>query len=187
MCDFKLRVVGDDFMNNNGWRKWVFSNSAEIDATSEEVFKVLTTTNSWKDWFPEIVDVNWTTPDPKSVGTTRTIRFYHWLFALLLFGTISVNEYFFKWEENKRITFYVTSISRPTILTFNALLEDYNVEDLGNGKSKFTYTVYAEPGFLTWSLGFLYYVARGIFTKGPAGLKVYIETTVKKNPANTGN
>jgi hypothetical protein len=46
------------------------------------------------------------------------------------------------WEQNKRFAFYFTETSLPIA---NAFAEDYLLEDLGNNRCKFTYTVSFEP------------------------------------------
>lgn len=114
--------------------KWV--NTVEVDAPADRIFAMFEDGASWPVWFKGINNVTWHSPKPFGVGTTRTV-------ALDL---ITVDEHFFRWEQNRRFSFYVTAASLP--LT-HVLAEDYLLEDLGAGRTRFTYTVAAKP---TWLL-----------------------------------
>ncbi len=78
--------------------------------------------------------VNWTSPRPLSVGTTRQ--------AKVLGGAITVQEHFFVWEEGRRYAFYATSANLPL---FQRLAEDYIVEPDGPGRCTFTWKVGVAP------------------------------------------
>jgi hypothetical protein len=80
------------------------------------------------------LSVNWTSPRPFSVGTTRQ--------AKVLGGVLTVQEHFFIWEEGRRYAFYVTSANAPL---FKSLAEDYIVEPTGEDSCAFTWRVAAEP------------------------------------------
>jgi hypothetical protein len=82
-------------------------------------------------------NITWTSPDPKQRGTTRTAT---------VGGTV-FGEYFLIYDkENKRFAFRFDSISRPLL---SAGVEDYIVESLPGGRSKFTYSVYIAPSCLS--------------------------------------
>ena len=49
---------------------------------------------TWCEWLP-ITNVTWTSPEPFSVGTTRTVEI----------GNEKVEEYFFAWEDGRRMAF----------------------------------------------------------------------------------
>jgi hypothetical protein len=59
-------------------------------------------------------------------GTTRTV----WLTLATL------DEHFFRWEQNRRCSFYVTGHSMPLA---HALAEDYLLEEVAPSKTRFTY------------------------------------------------
>jgi hypothetical protein len=99
------------------------------------VFKVFEDGESWPKWFKDIIKVEWTSPKPFGVGTTRTVTL----------KTMTVYEQFISWDPGKRFTFYLTAASVPFL---HALCEDYRLEPLGNGKTKFTYIVAYEPRLL---------------------------------------
>jgi hypothetical protein len=58
------------------------------------------------------------------------------------FRCLSVDEHFFRWEQNRRFSFYLTAHSMPLV---HALAEDYLLEELAPGHTRFTYSVAIEP------------------------------------------
>ena len=76
--------------------------------------------------------VEWTSPKPYAVGTTRTVTFA---------GGIRIDESFHVWDHGKRIAFYVTGISTGMV---TALAEDYQVTDLGSGRCRLRWTMALE-------------------------------------------
>lgn len=73
---------------------------------------------TWSQWLP-ITKVTWTSPEPFGVGTTRTVEI----------GEQVVNEYFYAWEEGRRMAFRFTDSSLPV----SAGAEDYTVVPNGAG------------------------------------------------------
>jgi hypothetical protein len=59
-----------------------------------------------------------------------------------LLGALVVNEHFFRWEEGRRKSFYVTEASLPL---FRRLAEDYLVEETSPGSCRFTWIIATEP------------------------------------------
>lgn len=103
-------------------------NVVEIPASPEAIFKVFEDAQSWPKWFKGITSVEWTSPKPFGVGTTRTVSL----------GAMKVWEHFFLWEQNKRFSFYFTQTSLPFV---KALVEDYQLEAIDEHTTRFTYTV----------------------------------------------
>ncbi len=130
---FNCRSVDLRFLESAPVR---FVNEVEINASPEQVFKVFEDGESWPKWFKDIIKVEWTSPKPFGVGTTRTVNRK---------PMIVVYEQFIAWDPGKRFTFFLTAINRPIV---HALCEDYRLESLGNGKTKFTYIVAYEPRLL---------------------------------------
>jgi uncharacterized protein YndB with AHSA1/START domain len=120
-----------DFIARAPWR---FENVVDLDAPPEKVFDVFADGESWPRWFSGILRVVWG-PEPKGVGTTRSVT--------LTSGT--VYEYFLAWERGKRFAFRFDGADRPL---FRAGVEDYRLEDLGDGRTRFFYGVYLEPTLL---------------------------------------
>ena len=127
--EFSCRAVDESFLASAPMR---FVNEVVLDAPPEAVFRMFEDGDSWSKWIKGIKSVEWTSPKPFGVGTTRTVTL----------DAMKVKEYFFIWEQNKRFTFYFVSTGVPFV---KALCEDYVLEPVGDGKTKFTYTVACEP------------------------------------------
>jgi hypothetical protein len=92
-----------------------------IRATPERIFEVFENAHAWTVWALPITGVQWTSPRPFGVGTTRTVH--------MMGGMIGVEE-FIAWESGKRMAFCFTECSKPNVRAF---AEDYEVEDKGDG------------------------------------------------------
>lgn len=128
---FSCRPVELDFIAQAPWR---FENVIELEKTPEQVFDIFADGESWPRWFDGIQRVVWG-PEPKGVGTTRSVT--------LTTGT--VYEHFLAWERGKRFAFRFEGANRPL---FRAGIEDYRLEDIGNGRTRFFHGVYLEPTLL---------------------------------------
>lgn len=73
---------------------------------------------AWTEWLP-ITKVIWTSPQPFSVGTTRTVEI----------GDQTVEETFFAWEEGRRMAFRFERSTLPV----SAAVEDYVIEPTESG------------------------------------------------------
>lgn len=156
---FELRPVDAAFFDTAAWR---WHNVVELNRPASEVFALFDDAQAWAKWFKGIRQVTWTSPTPHTVGTTRTV----------VLDTITVWEYFFRWQAPNRISFYMTHTSLPLC---KALAEDYWLEDLGNGRCRFTYVVAAEPSALAKLLGPVLRWNFGRMFKGAAlGLQRYL-------------
>src|SRR5690348_14335041 len=93
-----------------------FMNSVELAAPPADVFAIFEDGASWPKWFHGINKVVWTTKRPYGVGTTRTV----WLMG------IALDEHFFRWEQARRLSFYLTGQAMPLS---HALAEDYLLEE----------------------------------------------------------
>lgn len=137
MPGFSCRAVDAEFFATAPWR-WV--NEVELDASADAVFALFEDGAAWPKWFKDIRKVEWTSPRPFGVGTTRTVTL----------ATIKVWEHFFRWDPGRGMSFYMLSTSLPLA---RALAEDYRLEPLGPGRCRFVYTVAAEPTLLSRCLG----------------------------------
>jgi carbon monoxide dehydrogenase subunit G len=90
------------------------------------VWESLTSANSVADWTPLLKSIEWTSD--LGLGATRTV--------VLPLGALTFHEYFFRWEEGARFSFYAREANRPMLRRFG---EDYLVEPDGAG-SRFTWT-----------------------------------------------
>lgn len=157
---FKCQPVNSDFFQSAPVR---FVNEVELAASPEQVFAVFENAEAWPQWFKEIAHVEWTSPRPYGVGTTRTVSL----------TTVTVKEYFFVWQQNQRFAFYFTELSLPLARAF---AEDYHLEDLGNNCCKFTYTVCLEPTiWLRLGGSFILNIYEGMFRRATHELTEYIQ------------
>lgn len=122
--------VTDEFFRNAPVRH---ATPVEIDAAPERVFAALEDPESWPQWVGAITRVDWTSPKPFKVGTTRTVYIQ---------GNQVVDEYFFNWEDNRRMSFYFVSASFAALTQF---AEDYRLEELPGGRTRLTWTFAANP------------------------------------------
>lgn len=104
-----------------------------IDTTPEAIFASFEDSVDWTVWGTPITKVEWTSPKPYQVGTTRTV--YMW-------GGLTGYEEFLAWEPNKHMAFRFNQCSKDNVTAF---LEDYRVEQLENGQCRVVWTVCMEP------------------------------------------
>jgi hypothetical protein len=98
----------------------------QLPVPPERVWEGLIAANSVASWTPLLKSIEWTSE--LGPGTTRKV--------VMPTGAMYLNEYFFRWEEGRRYSFYATESNVPI---FGRLAEDYLVEPSGSG-SRFTWT-----------------------------------------------
>lgn len=98
--------VGLDFVDTAPTR---FSNSVELRITPAQLFEVLADASSWPRWAKVITGVEWTTPEPRGVGTTRTVT---------MRGGLVGAEEFLAWEEHALMAFRFNEASEKRIKAF---------------------------------------------------------------------
>jgi carbon monoxide dehydrogenase subunit G len=118
---FECTPVGVDFLQQT---PNVFVAEEVIRATPEQIFDVFEDAESWTEWATPIEKVEWTSPKPYGVGTTRSVH---------MMGGLVGYEEFVEWERGKRMAFTFLGASKNATEKF---LEDYRVTDLGDGTCK---------------------------------------------------
>lgn len=119
MSDYhECTKVGVEFLEQT---KNVFVAEEIVRATPEQIFDVFEDAYSWTVWAMPIEKVEWTSPKPYRVGTTRSVH---------MMGGLVGYEEFIEWDRGKRMAFTFLGASKPATEKF---LEDYRVEDLGDG------------------------------------------------------
>jgi hypothetical protein len=117
-----------------------YDNSVELDCTPADLFAIFADENSWPVWAPGFKRIDWTSPRPFGAGTTRT--------ATLMFG-LQIHEVFLAWEDGTRMAFTFTGSNQDMSGGLDALIEDYNVVSLGEGRCRLTWTLaYDAAGFM---------------------------------------
>ncbi|WP_372736185.1 SRPBCC family protein [Nocardioides sp.] len=105
-----------------------FTNTVSISLAPEELFDFLARADTWSRWAKVITDVEYTSPEPRGVGTTRVVT---------MRGGIVGDEEFLAWEPGVHLAFRFNSSSTSTLVAF---LEDYRIVPTETGCD------------LTWSL-----------------------------------
>lgn len=82
------------------------------------VWAALLDAKAWTEWLA-ITKVDWTSPEPFGVGTTRTVEI----------GDMVIDEVFFIWEEGRRMGFYFDKSTLP----ISAGVEDYHIVETPGG------------------------------------------------------
>lgn len=104
--------VGLDFVDTAPFR---FVSTVDLAITPEQLFEVLADAESWPHWASVITKVTWTSPEPRGVGTTRTVD---------MRGGISGDEEFLAWEPFTNMAF---RFNESTTRAITAFAEDYRV------------------------------------------------------------
>lgn len=112
--------VGPEFFDH---ARWCFRAHQIVAATPERIFEVFMDGPSWAKWALPITDVEWTSPFPLEVGSTRTVT---------MLGDLQGHEEFITWDPPRRMAFRFNEVSKPGVAAF---AEDYQVHDLGDGRS----------------------------------------------------
>jgi carbon monoxide dehydrogenase subunit G len=126
---FPCERVGLDFLETAPFR---FSNSVDLAITPEQLFEVLGDAESWPRWASVITKVTWTSPEPRGVGTTRTVK---------MRGGIVGDEEFLAWEPFSHMAFRFNECSTRSVAAF---AEDYRVENIPGG-CRMTWTLAQKP------------------------------------------
>lgn len=115
---FKLREqekVSKDFLKDENY---AISVVYSFQLPREVVWAGLRDDETWTKWLP-IEKVTWTSPEPFTVGTTRTV----------VIAGKEVDEYFFDWEEGFLMAFRFDRSGAPV----KAFAEEYRLRDVANG------------------------------------------------------
>lgn len=125
----RCRDVGMDFFDTAPAR---FVAEVEVRATPGQIFDAFEDAEAWPAWALPIRRVEWTSPKPFGVGTTRTVT---------MIGGVG-KEVFIAWERGRHMAFRFTETSMPQTAAF---AEDYLVTDLGGGRTRVRWTMAMEP------------------------------------------
>jgi carbon monoxide dehydrogenase subunit G len=141
------RDVGLDFVEHAPFR---YVAEVTVRATPEQIFEVFEDAEAWVVWALPIQKVEWTSPKPFGVGTTRTVS---------MTGGMVGDEIFIAWERGRRMAFRFTAASMPGV---GAFAEDYQVTELGDRRCRVRWVMALEPTganavvmrFTGWMVGF---------------------------------
>jgi hypothetical protein len=105
----------------------------EIAASPEQIFASFENAVDWTIWAPPIQHVEWTSPKPFGLGTTRRVS---------MSGGLVGDEVFIAWNYPHRMAFCFTHASQSLIESF---AEDYQLTVLPNGNTQVVWTMCMTP------------------------------------------
>lgn len=108
-------------------------NTVEVDATPEEIWAALEDAAAWPRWASVITNVEWTSPRPFGIGTTRTVT---------MRGGVVGYEEFISWQPHSRLGF---RFNEATTSGVRAFAERYTLEPQGDGRTRVTWVMAMAP------------------------------------------
>ena len=129
-----------------------FRYEVELACTPARLFEILEDPASWPRWAPGIARVEWTSPRPYGVGTTRTVS---------LRGGPQIVEEFTVWEPGRALAFHVREATEAVWWSF---AERYEIVASGAGCK------------LTWTIA---YAPRDVFAKLHPWIRPAMRATLK--------
>lgn len=134
---YECERVELDFIDRAPFR---FVSTVDLAITAEQLFEVLSDETSWPHWATVITNVEWTSPEPRGVGTTRTVT---------MRGHIVGDEEFLAWEPFSHMAFRFNTSTSNAI---SAFAEDYRVVETADG-CHLTWVMAMKPSGLAGRLG----------------------------------
>ncbi len=117
-------------------------NSLTIAATPEQVWAALEDASAWPRWASVITKVEWTSPRPFGVGTTRTVS--------MVAGMTGYEE-FLAWQPHQQMAF---RFNEATLQGVSAFAEGYTLEAVTPSSTRVTWVMAMRPtGISTFILG----------------------------------
>lgn len=101
-----LAVADDDFLAGTAHR---YTHVVELPHSPERVWELLCADDALVSWSPLITGIEWTSPRPFGIGSTRIVT---------LGGFVRLAERFYRWDTGSRMTFTVDSASIPGLNRF---------------------------------------------------------------------
>ena len=100
-----------------------------INAPAAAVFSWLEDGPAWSEWLG--IDVEWTSPQPFGVGTTRTVTA----------NGMVIEEYFLAWVKDRQMGFRFDRVSLPAI---GAMSEDWTIEPIDDARCELQWSFAVE-------------------------------------------
>lgn len=116
---YPLADSDDAFLTSARFR---FVHTVNVPACPRRVWEMFSADDAVMAWTRLITSVDWTSPRPFGVGTTRTVTLGR--------GTAALRERFYRWDARRRMTFSATAASRPGLRRFS---EDIVFEPVPGG------------------------------------------------------
>ena len=136
---YQCERVDLDFVDRAPFR---FVSTVDLAITPEQLFEVLSDETSWPQWATVITNVQWTSPEPRGIGTTRTVT---------MRGHIVGDEEFLAWEPFSHMAFRFNTSTSNAI---SAFAEDYRVVETPQG-CHLTWVMAMKPSGLAGRFGMM--------------------------------
>lgn len=130
MKRFECDPVDDAFVDTAPIR---YVNTVVVDAAPEAIWAALEDAAAWPRWATVIKNVEWTSPPPFGIGTTRTVT---------MTGKMCGYEEFIAWEPNRRMGFRFNSASMNGV---SAFAERYTLEPVSPTQTRVTWVMAMAP------------------------------------------
>ena len=131
---YECRKINLDFFEQAPIR---IISEIELPCSPEELFALFEDADAWAVWVDVIKKVEWTSPRPFTVGATRSVE---------MPGGMVADEEFLAWDAPRHMAFRFNQFTQKFL---NAFGENYEVTDLGGGRSRLVWTVGIEPAGLS--------------------------------------
>ncbi|GEM_PF-613690 len=120
---------------------FIYTAEEVINVSADTVFQSFENAEDWPVWAAPIQRVEWTSPQPFGIGTTRTVY---------MMGGLTGYEEFIAWERGREMAFCFTHSSKDNIVSF---AERYQVEESGPNCCCVRWTMAMKPkGFSRYFL-----------------------------------
>ncbi|PXY34997.1 MxaD family protein [Prauserella sp. PE36] len=126
---FPLTEADDEFVRTAPVR---FEHVVDLPAPPSVVWRVLTADDALASWSRLVTRAEWTSPRPLGPGATRLVT---------LGGALTLEERFYRWEEERRMTFTVDRATGPGLRRF---AEDLALDAVPGG-TRLRWTFASEP------------------------------------------
>jgi uncharacterized protein YndB with AHSA1/START domain len=108
-------------------------NTVDIDAAPDQIWAALEDADAWPRWASVITNVEWTSPRPFGIGTTRTVT---------MRGGLVGYEEFIMWEPHRRLGF---RFNEATTNGVRAFAERYTLDPRPDGRTRVTWVMALAP------------------------------------------
>ena len=108
-------------------------NSVEIAASPRAIWAAFEDAAAWPRWASVITHVEWTSPRPFGIGTTRTVK---------MRGGLVGYEEFISWDPHRRMGFRFNEASMNGVRAF---AERYTLEPLPDGRTRVVWVMAMAP------------------------------------------
>jgi carbon monoxide dehydrogenase subunit G len=167
MRRYELERVGPDFVDTAPAR---FVNTVVVDAPPAAVWATLEDAAAWPQWAKAIKHVEWTSPPPFGVGTTRTVT---------MAGRMTVREEFIVWEPLRRMGF---RFNDATMNGVSAFAELYTFDEVAEGRTRVTWVMAMRPKGVSRAVVPITLVPmRMLFGRWLRGFKHLVETAAARS------